>query len=94
MNKLLEKLAELEHEQWRFWATSIMETETISSDRLERWKKFMVPYKELDEKAKMQDRKWALRVVKAILEDPTEFGFLDAWLENNLELLGLKTCEI
>lgn len=61
-----EKLAELEHEQWIKWATSLMESENLSPERVERWKRYMVPYSELDEKTKDYDRKWADMVLEIV----------------------------
>ena len=63
---VLERLAELEHEQWMKWAKSLMETESLSPERLARWDKYMVPYDELDEKTKDYDRKWAKKVFEII----------------------------
>lgn len=65
---LLEKLAELEHEQWMSWAKSIMDTEKISEQRRNRWQEFMRPYKELSEIDKEQDREWARRAIDLMLE--------------------------
>lgn len=63
----IEKLAELEHEQWMSWAKTLMETENISESRKQRWKKYMVSYDALPEDMKEQDRKWARKVLKLIL---------------------------
>lgn len=60
----IEKLAELEHEQWMSWAKTLIETENISESRKQRWKKYMVPYDTLPEDVKEQDRKWAYEVLK------------------------------
>lgn len=65
---LIERLAELEHEQWMAWAKRIMETEPISEERRQRWQKYMVPYAELSEEVKEQDREWARKVL-AIFEE-------------------------
>lgn len=62
-NPLLEALASLEHEQWMTWAQRIMDSEPISQERRDRWAKFMVPYAQLDEDAKNQDRQWARRAL-------------------------------
>ncbi|MGB9660687.1 MAG: RyR domain-containing protein [Moorellaceae bacterium] len=71
MHDLLERLAELEHEQWMAWAKRIMETEPISEERRQRWQRYMVPYAELPEEVKEQDREWARKVLK-VIEDYTE----------------------
>lgn len=61
-----EELANLEHEQWIKWAKTLMETENLSPERVERWKRYMVPYAELDEKTKDYDRKWADMVLEIV----------------------------
>lgn len=66
MHDLLERLAELEHEQWMAWAKRIMETEPISEERRQRWQRYMVPYAELPEEVKEQDREWARKVLEVI----------------------------
>ena len=66
-HELREKLAALEHEQWVQWAKSILESEDISKERADRWKKFFVPYDKLPEDAKDDDREWADNVL-AIVE--------------------------
>jgi hypothetical protein len=63
---LLEALAELEHEQWIFWSRNIADTETITEQRLERWKKLWIPYQQLTEEQKAADRLWAGKVLKII----------------------------
>lgn len=59
MTELSEKIAKLEHEQWIAWATHLMSAETLSLERVERWKKLLRPYSELTESEKNDDRKWA-----------------------------------
>lgn len=55
---LMEKLASTEHEQWADWAQNIMETETISQGRVDRWKQLIgTPYSELSEEMKDLDRR-------------------------------------
>jgi predicted transcriptional regulator len=58
-NKLLEELAAIEHTQWIEWSKNLAEKENLSPERLERWQKLWVPYEQLDEKDKENDRKWA-----------------------------------
>lgn len=67
-NELIEKLAELEHQQWMSWADSILKTEKISSGRINRWEKLFVDYRYLTEESKEQDREWARKVLKIIKE--------------------------
>ena len=66
--RLLEALAALEHDQWRAWAESVLASEDISPERAARWRRFLVPYNELDEDAKEQDRRWARRVLALVKE--------------------------
>lgn len=63
---LYNELAELEHEQWIAWSKNITETEKITSERLERWKKLWRPYSELTESEKDQDREWAQKALKIV----------------------------
>ena len=67
--RLLEKIAEIEHEQWVSWSKAIAKQENLSPERLKRWKKYWVPYDELPEDVKEHDRKWARRVLEVILEE-------------------------
>lgn len=63
---LLEKLAALEHDQWVEWASTIWATENISEERKQRWQKAFIPYSELSEEVKEQDRIWARKVLEVI----------------------------
>jgi len=65
---LLERLAELEHEQWMAWARTLMETEQLSEERRKRWQQYMVPYAELPEDVKEHDRVWARKAVAIVSE--------------------------
>jgi len=85
-DKLVERLTELEHEQWCVWSKNIAlelrelrNTAVISNlhndvlatrttDRLERWYRLWVPYDELNEHTKEQDRKWAREVLQIVEE--------------------------
>ena len=66
--ELREKVAELEHEQWITWASSIISTEAISKDRIQRWQHLMIPYNQLTEEQKVQDRRWADKVISIFLD--------------------------
>lgn len=66
--ELIDKLAALEHEQWMSWAKSILKSEDISKERAERWKELFVPYDELTEEMKEEDRKWAQKVLDILGE--------------------------
>jgi hypothetical protein len=66
-NKYLEELASLEHDQWQGWAKAILKKEpSITEDRRKRWEKLFVPYSELSDKSKEQDRRYARRVLEII----------------------------
>lgn len=65
-DQLLEQLAELEHKQWMEWAKSIMKKETLSKERVERWKELFIPYDDLTEESKEQDRVYARKILKLL----------------------------
>lgn len=63
---LIEKLAELEHEQWTHWTRYFIAN--VTPENLARWKtQCATSYSELTEAEKEKDRAWARRVM-AILE--------------------------
>lgn len=66
--ELIEKFAALEHEQWVYWAKKILEEEDIDKERAARWKALFVPYTELEEADKEDDRKWARKVLDIVEE--------------------------
>jgi len=61
--RLLEKLAELEHNQWIEWSKEIAKTEKISPNRLARWIPLWKPYINLDQEIQEQDRKYARKIL-------------------------------
>jgi hypothetical protein len=63
-NNLLEKLAEIEHEQWMAWSKSV--APEVSKGRKDRWRKLWVPYSKLSDEMKEEDRKYARKVLKII----------------------------
>jgi endogenous inhibitor of DNA gyrase (YacG/DUF329 family) len=65
---IFEVLSALEHEQWMAWAKNILETETISPKRRERWEKLFIPYDQLEESMKEHDREWVRKVMEAITQ--------------------------
>ena len=77
---LIEKLAELEHEQWMKWSSALANqiNEYLNwlpedmrielSARLARWESMWIPYDGLSGKTKDQDRAWARKVLKVIKE--------------------------
>lgn len=65
--EFLEKLAELEHEQWVSWARGLCVVEGgISLARRMRWESLFVPYRELPEEEKEKDREWARKVFELV----------------------------
>jgi hypothetical protein len=63
-DELLERLAALEHEQWTAWSQTV--ADEVSEERRRRWAAYWVPYPELPEEVKEQDREWARKVLKAL----------------------------
>ena len=68
LEPLLEKLAELEHEQWMSWSKYLAENEDIQPILLEKWRKNWKPYSTLSEEIKEKDRKWARKIMRMINE--------------------------
>ena len=66
--ELIEEIARFEHLQWVEWSKAIAEVETISPERLARWKKLWVSYSTLPEEQREADRKYARRVLKHLLK--------------------------
>ncbi|MGG1445034.1 hypothetical protein ABE354_23880 [Brevibacillus laterosporus] len=65
--EIIEKLAELEHEQWIKWSQSV--APEVSPERRERWQTYWIPYSDLSEEVKEQDRVWARKVLEVIEND-------------------------
>ncbi len=70
MNGKLEKLAELEHKQWISWTKGLLNElepgEVLSKKRVVRWKELWTAYKNLSDKSKEFDRKWARKVIQLL----------------------------
>jgi hypothetical protein len=63
--ELLERLAELEHEQWAHWMNYMFANRT--PENIARWKKqAKTSYFELSEKEKESDREWARKVLQIL----------------------------
>ncbi len=62
--ELLERLAELEHEQWQAWARAV--ADEVAPERRQRWQAHFVPYADLSEDVKELDREWARKVLKLL----------------------------
>ena len=61
---LLERLAELEHEQWMAWSQSV--APEVSPECRRRWQACWVPYQDLPDEVKEQDRAWARKVLESL----------------------------
>jgi hypothetical protein len=61
---LLERLSEIEHEQWMKWSKSIVSE--VSEERKKRWEKLWIPYKDLSEEMKEEDREFARKVISTL----------------------------
>lgn len=68
---LLEKIADIEHQQWMEWSKSV--ASEVSEDRHKRWKTLWVPYSDLSEKMKEEDRKYARKVLEIIKSNGNDF---------------------
>ena len=64
MDELLERLAEVEHEQWLAWSRSV--APEVNLERRQRWEACWVPYSQLPEEVKELDRVWARKVLAAL----------------------------
>lgn len=73
-----ERLAEIEHEQWVSWSQAV--ARDVAGERRLRWEPLWIPYSELTEEQKDQDRKWADKAIAAIVE-----GLDVTWLEQQLK---------
>ena len=82
-----ERIAELEHEQWIAWSKNIAKTGNISIKRAERWVKLWIPYSELTEDQKDQDRIWADQIlaikVEEDIRDCPECKGWEGWVKHN-----------
>lgn len=65
MNKLLEELSALEHEQWAHW-TKFMLGNMTDFNRTRWEKQIETSYSELSNKEKESDREWARKVLELI----------------------------
>ena len=63
---LREEIAEIEHNVWMTWARTILEKESITIERQQRWGTFFIPYADLPEKEKDKDRKQADKVLAVV----------------------------
>jgi len=66
---LLEGLAELEHKQWMYWSKDLVKQKLVPNETIKRWNKMWIPYKDLPEDIKEEDRKFAYKALKLVLND-------------------------
>lgn len=65
--KLIEELAELEHDQWSHWTKYMIDN--LTSDNIKNWERqIKTNYKDLTKKEKDSDREWAEKAYKIIKE--------------------------
>jgi len=72
--KLIEKLAELEHDQWMKWTSSLIRNEVLSPILVSRWKKLHIDYSHLCENEKNKDRHFAILSMAKTFEHLKESG--------------------
>jgi hypothetical protein len=63
----VERVAVVEHQQWMEWSKKI--APEVSPETRKRWEKYWVPYEQLPEEVKEQDRIWARRALDAASGD-------------------------
>lgn len=85
IEKLIEALAALEHEQWLSWAQAV--AHEVSPERRKRWESCMVPYDELSEPMKELDREF-VRLQLPILRAFANEVLQEAVPEEKIDKLG------
>jgi len=65
-DEAIEVLSKIEHEQWMGWAKALLKDGEVSEERAARWKKLFVPYEELTNKSKDDDREYAKKAYAAL----------------------------
>ena len=67
--EFLEKLADLEHQQWVHWTEYMMKS-IHDEDKFIRWEKqIKIPYSKLSEEDKEKDRIWARKVLEELKQN-------------------------
>ncbi len=67
LKELIEKLADLEHQQWSHWTRYFLDN--LNPTNKCKWVfQLETPYSELSEKEKESDRKWARKVLEIVSE--------------------------
>ena len=62
--ELIERLSEIEHNQWSSWAKVVVDE--VAPERRERWRSCFIPYQKLSDSMKAMDRIWATKVLDAV----------------------------
>ena len=93
-NDFIERLADLEHQQWCHWTKYFLSNYASLMDR-QRWRTQMrTDYEDLCEDEKESDRKWARIVLKVFKERMTELeDVYDTGIEKRWERLR-KECTL
>jgi hypothetical protein len=58
----LERLAEIEHDQWMTWTKTVAARGEVSAEQIAKWAVNWKPYDELTDEVKEYDREWARKV--------------------------------
>ena len=80
--ELLEKLSEVEHDQWMEWSKAV--SKEVGKERQDRWAKLWVPYEDLSEEMKEADRKYARKVLQALIHHPEFKTLVGDWLKKEI----------
>lgn len=65
---ILEMLAELEHEQWMAWTKAVAKRGVVGDEQVKKWRVNWVPYRELSNESKEDDRRWARKALARLRE--------------------------
>lgn len=61
---MVEKLAPLEHEQWKVWMQNMRQY--LTQEGIDKYNKYMVNYEDLSDHEKEWDREWARKVIEVL----------------------------
>ena len=62
--RLVEELAAIEHEQWTHWSKAV--AAAVSEATRRKWRQNWIPYADLPDKVKEDDRVWAQKSIDRI----------------------------
>jgi len=81
MEEIIEKIADLEHQQWAHWTKYMLDN--LTDENIARWKKQIeTPYSDLTEKEKESDRIWARKAYLSCHDEIFRAGFIRGTKEN------------